>query len=123
MAAVDWVDAAEKRGLDHMNTSKNSFVKLALLEPDDAAFGAHSVKLEIFSDQLPLSSSRFLQLCQGKTNDESNPGYLGSSCTRVQKGDFLQFGKLEVDPSKLKTFEDEAFIYNHEEPGMVGFVG
>jgi hypothetical protein len=122
-AAADWEDAAERRRSDFMNTSPRSFVKVALQETEHAAFGSHLLTLEIFSDELPLSAARFLRLCKGRHEDPANPGYLGSECSRVQKGDFLQFGKLACSPQSLATLDDEAFIHSHEEPGMVGFVG
>jgi cyclophilin family peptidyl-prolyl cis-trans isomerase len=112
-----------------MNTSHNTFVRIAIMETDHEAYGPHFINLEVYSKELPLSTKRFLSLCKGRSTssgknlDPLHPGYIGTICTRIQKGDFLQFGKIDKLPDHVKNIDDEHFIYDHSEPGMVGFVG
>lgn len=64
--AADAVDAAEKRRFDHMNTSPNTFVKVAILDTEHEDYGPHFINIEVFSQDLPQSSKRFLNLSQGR---------------------------------------------------------
>lgn len=92
--------------MDHTTSTSRSSRKSCLR----AAPGS-SASAKVFSESI------------GSNEAPSQPGYKGTICSRIQKGDFMQFGKIFSLPSDYPTLNDEHFIYNHEIPGMVGFVG
>ena len=117
------VDPAETRMSVHINSSPNTFIKVGILDEDHEDYGPHHINIELFSEDLPLTTGRFLALSQGKNGNPAHPGYLETSCSRIQKRDFLQFGKISGLPSDYPVLADERFIFDHSQPGMIGFVG
>jgi hypothetical protein len=119
---ADSMDAAEKRRFDYMNTSQSTFVKIGIVDTDHEMYGPQYIQIQLFMHDLPLSCNRFLSLCKNKPGNPAEPSYLGSMCSRIQKSEFIQFGKVEGG-KELPALHDEHFIYHHDEPGMVGFIG
>ena len=78
------------------------------------------VTIEIFTREFPKLGRRFLDLCQGIIISSKVSYKEGRAC-ELQPGLYVAFeprGKY----SELSTIEDEAQIYSHDSPGVVGFV-
>ena len=122
VATAETLDSAERRRFDFMNTSASTFVKIGVVDADHELYGPHYLTIQLFLEDLPLSCQRFMTLCKNKPMSPGEPSYIGSSCSRIQKGEFIQFGKVEGG-NNLPPLHDEHFIHHHDEPGMVGFIG
>ncbi|KAH0481134.1 MAG: hypothetical protein KVP17_004965 [Porospora cf. gigantea B] len=87
--------------------------------------GVHTVTVELYRHELPLTVDNFVQLCLGSKNPLGEPiGFAGSVFHRVIPGFMMQGGE---QPATLAggasiygaNFKDEGFLFNHDMRGVL----
>ena len=108
-----------------LNTNGNKYVYFNFEIEGEENPSENKVVLELFKNDLPLTSENFFQLCTNAQDKNSNLTYKNSLVHRISKNSFIQSGDIRINGPKSiygENFNDENYNIKHDTHGILGMV-
>ncbi len=119
----DFEEETQKKLAHFLETNGNKYV---FLEFSIDAEKLEKVIIELFNNKCPQTSSNFLSLCNGYTNNKNKLiCYKNTIIHRISKYSFIQGGDIREEGEKTiygKAINDENYDIKHDVPGILGMV-